>query len=364
MKYFLFISTCVFFIACRSNKTSQPVLVNVTNDIVIPKHYIISKTTETMNIDGKAYESCWKHAPFTKNFIDIEGLKTPKFNTKVKMLWNNDYIYLYAELNEPHIWATLKQRDTIIFYNNDFEIFLDPSGTGAPYGEIEINALNTIWDLQLDKAYRVGGNANFNWNLTNLKSAVQIYGTLNNPKDIDSLWAIEMAIPIKPLMALKPTKATTPKEGEQWRINFSRVEWDHDINNGQYSRKKENNTFLKEYNWVWSNQKVINMHEPEKWGFLQFTNASSSKHIEFIEDIDLAIKQTAYALFRRTKYGDLKYLLNNKQPTKKSILVTYNSTKTLNAFFKKNNSNFSFQLKSPLTNIKYLINQNGTLKKL
>lgn len=31
---------------------------------------------------------------------------------------------------------------------------------------------------------------------------------------------------------------------------------------------------LPEDNWVWSSQNVINMHLPEMWGFIQFSNAS------------------------------------------------------------------------------------------
>ena len=49
-----------------------------------------------------------------------------------------------------------------------------------------------------------------------------------------------------------------------WRVNFSRVNWNHNIDNGKYSRKKnkEESEYLNEFNWVWSSQGVINMHEP------------------------------------------------------------------------------------------------------
>ncbi|CEN48597.1 hypothetical protein CCAN2_1920045 [Capnocytophaga canimorsus] len=50
--------------------------------------------------------------------------------------------------------ATLKERDTVIFHNNDFEIFLDPDNDSHNYYEFEINALNTVWDLFLTKPYR------------------------------------------------------------------------------------------------------------------------------------------------------------------------------------------------------------------
>jgi hypothetical protein len=86
-----------------------------------PQTYVAQKTSETLIIDGKMDESSWKKAKWTNNFIDIEGSKKPIYTTKVKMIWDESYLYFFAELKEPHVWATLKQKDTIIFYNNDFD---------------------------------------------------------------------------------------------------------------------------------------------------------------------------------------------------------------------------------------------------
>ena len=362
MKYLQFILALLTLVSCQQETKTDILSVDVSNDIVTPKNYIVTKTKDEITIDGNANESSWNTTKFSDKFIDIEGVLTPKFDTKVKMLWDDKFLYVYAELNEPHIWGNIKQRDAIIYLNNDFEVFLDPSGTGIGYGEIEINALNTVWDLYLNKPYRIGGKANFEWNLNDLKSAVQVHGTLNNPNDIDSIWAVEMSIPLKPLIGLKNRPKTIPKEGEQWRVNFSRVQWDHDIIDGQYDRKKENGKLLKEYNWVWSNQKVINMHEPEKWGFLQFTEQTSSDGIEFITDEDLDIKQTAFALFRKTRYGDLKKLSENEVGFTQSIEVTYAESKSVNAIFHK--TNFGFEYKLDNTQSTYIINQEGTLRKL
>lgn len=363
MKFFLSILIAIVCISCKNaNQQKVPLLINVTKDIVIPNHYIVTKTKAEIHIDGIANESSWKSALFSKDFIDIEGVIIPKFKTKVKLLWDDDYLYIYSEMEEPHIWGNLKQRDTIIYLNNDFEVFLDPSGTGKNYGEIEINVLGTVWDLFLDKPYRVGGKVNFQWNLNDLKSAVKIHGTLNNPHDVDSLWTVEMAIPLKPLIGLKNKPRTLPKEGEQWRINFSRVQWDYDIIDGKYDRKKENSIYLKEYNWVWSNQNMVNMHVPENWGILQFTEALSSNNIEFIKDEDLQVKQVAFALFRKTRNGNLKHLLENDFGFSQDIKLTYSAGKPLNATFYKTNFGFEFMLKSPNTNKVYIINEQGTLK--
>ncbi len=336
--------------------------VDVTADIVIPKHYIVTKTSEQIIIDRIANESSWQSALFSDSFIDIEGTKTPKFDTKIKMLWDENYLYVYAEMEEPHIWGNLTERDAIIYLNNDFEIFIDPSGRGINYGEIEINALGTVWDLHLDKAYRVGGKANTHWNLNEIKSAVHIKGTLNDPGDIDTLWSVEIAIPIKPLIEFKNKSRFMPVDGEQWRINFSRVQWEHEIINGTYQRKREEGKLLDENNWVWSMQKVINMHEPEKWGILQFSDDSTSENVIFVEDRDMLIKQSAYALFRLTRFGSLKKLLQNDICFTQDIEVKYSEKESLVATFFKTNMGFEFKLKSPLTGKIYIINEEGVLK--
>jgi len=364
MKHLIYIYFGIGLFTCHSQDKAKAIDVSVIESVVTPKHYIVSQTSETLNIDGKASELSWKNANFTDYFIDIEGVKKPKYITKTKMLWDDDFLYVYAELSEPHIWGTLKQRDTIIYYNNDFEVFIDPSQTGIGYGEIEINALNTVWDLYLNKPYRIGGHANFEWNLNELKSAVKIHGTLNNPNDIDSLWTVEIAIPIKPLIALKNRPKSAPKEGEQWRINFSRVQWNHDIIDGRYFRKKEDDIFLSEYNWVWSNQKVINMHEPEKWGVLQFTEKQTLQGVKYIKDEDLLIKQTAFALFRKTRYQGLKYLLDGAQGSKQELNVTISEGNSIKVIFYKTLFGFEYEIKSPITDITYIINQEGTLKAL
>ena len=338
--------------------------IDVTSELVALKSYIVTKTNDFVLIDGNANEVDWKTALYSDPFIDIEGVKKPKYETKIKMLWDEKYLYVFAHMQEEHIWGNLKQRDTIIFFNNDFEVFIDPSGDTRNYGEIEINALGTVWDLLLDKPYRIGGKANIHWNLDELKYAIQIEGTLNNPNDIDSFWTIELAIPMNALIELRNKPRKLPEEGEQWRINFSRVQWQHDISDGKYSRKKENGKFLKEDNWVFSNQGVINMHEPEKWGTLQFTHSRTSNNITLFEDPNAITKQIAYALFRKTRFGSSKDLLNLNGGDIKVIDLKYSETESITATFYKTNFGFEYKLINSDTNTTYIINEEGVLKKL
>jgi len=232
--------------------------------------YVAYRAPGPITVDGKLDDEAWKAAPWSDAFLDIEGDRKPKprQRTRVKMLWDDKCLYIAAELEESHVWATLTKHDSIIFQDNDFEVFLDPDGDNHLYAELEINALNTTWDLLLPKPYKDLGKAIDAWEITGLKTAVHVDGTLNDPRDKDRGWTIEIAWPWEGLAELMDRKVP-PKDGEQWRINFSRVEWEHEIVEGKYRKVKGK----REDNWVWSPQGVINMHRPERWGYLQFSTA-------------------------------------------------------------------------------------------
>ena len=232
-----------------------------------PKGYVAPYTPEPLTIDGALDERAWRAAPWTDDFVDIEGAlrPAPRFRTRAKMLWDSTYLYIGAELEEPHVWATLTKRDTVIFYDDDFEVFMDPNGDNIEYYEMEMNALNTVWDLFLDLPYRDGGHPRDSWDIAGLRTAVHVRGTLNNPADRDTGWTVEIAMPWKALGEFAHRPAP-PKRGDQWRINFSRVEW-HAETSGTTTRRVPG---TKEDNWVWSPQGVVDMHQPEMWGYLQF----------------------------------------------------------------------------------------------
>ena len=247
--------------------------------------YVCYRAGEKMSMDGKATERAWKKAPWTHHFVDIEGAKKPlpRYRTRVKMLWDDEYFYLLAVMEEPHLWATYKQRDSVIFHENDIEVFIDPDGDTHGYYELEINALGTEWDLLLLRPYRDANGAEVaenSWNMPGLRKGIDLQGTLNDPSDKDTGWVVEMAIPWKELERSQQA-GKRPTVGDQWRVNFSRVQWMLDVKNGKYvKRKGEDGKALAEANWVWSPQGVIAMHQPESWGRVQFSKLISGEGVE------------------------------------------------------------------------------------
>lgn len=269
-----------------------------------PLHYVCHKAQGDILLDGVLDDPDWKKALWTEAFTDIEGdLKpAPFYETRVKMLWNDSGLYIAARMEEEHIWALLTERDAVIFYDNDFEIFIDPDGDTHEYYELEINALGTLWDLFLIKPYRDEHSAIDAWDIREIEYAIGIEGTVNDPSDTDSAWTVEMLIPWKNL-AQRAHKPVPPAEYDHWRINFSRVHWETDVVDGKYVKRQK-----PEYNWVWSPQGLIAMHYPERWGFLIFTHLPPDSQTM---DFEIPVYEHAREYLRQLYYLQKQYWMDH-----------------------------------------------------
>jgi hypothetical protein len=239
---------------------------------VYPATYVCYRTVDEIKVDGVAHEQTWQRAHPLSKFVDIEGdtKPAPTWDTRVQMAWDDDFLYLFAFLEEPHVWATLQNRDDIIYRDDDFEIFIDADQDTHNYVEFEFNAFGTLLDLFMVKPYRDGGPMLIEWDAKGIQSAVSISGTINEGNDKDEGWSLEVAIPFN---AIKLRQSEpSPTEGTRWQINFSRVAWDKSWDDESYVKQKnEQGQVMPEHNWVWSPQGIVNMHYPEMWGFMQFS---------------------------------------------------------------------------------------------
>jgi len=231
------------------------------------RRYPCGWATGEITIDGRLDDADWTTAAWSREFVDIEGPSrpAPEYSTRVKMLWDRRCFYIAAQLEERHLSATLTQHDAIVYCDNDFEVFIDPDGDTRDYFEIEVNAYNTVFDLLLRRTYRDGGPALHDWNVAGLRSAVHCDGTLNDPSDVDCGWTVELAIPWEALAEFANTRCP-PDHGDVWRVNFSRVQWPYEVSKGRYVKPPS----ARESNRVWSPQFVIDMHIPQRWGYVTF----------------------------------------------------------------------------------------------
>jgi hypothetical protein len=268
-----------------------------------PHHYVAAYAPQPPVIDGDIDDAVWQKALWTEEFRDIEGALSkrpvPYYKTQAKILWDKDYVYVAANLEEKHIWSYLLKRDEIVYYDNDFEVFIDPNQTAHHYFEFEVNASNTMFDLFLAKPYRdPGGKMLISWDSKGIKHAVKLFGTKNHPADEDKRWTVEMAIPFKDIEAV-------PKDKDIWRMNFSRVEWETDIEDGKYVHKK--NAAGKrqaENNWVWSPTGEINMHCPERWAYVMFSAVPAGGALPalVLPKTELLRRQLWYIYYKQRQY--------------------------------------------------------------
>lgn len=246
-----------------------------------PRRYQCRKVS-ALPVDG-VMGSEWEELPWTDDFVDITGdpALAPRFRTRARMAWSEEFFYVGVTMDEPHVWGTITEKNAVIFEDNDFEVFIDPDGDGLNYYEFEVNALGTIWELSLPKPYGEGGVPILGCNMEELRYAIHVDGTLNDPTDEDRGWSVTVAFPWKELAAYHKNEAAPPVPGDCWKVNFSRVQWKHEIVDGKYVRIPPHGTPLAESlnpeeqehpedNWVWSPQGAVNMHLPLRWGEVEF----------------------------------------------------------------------------------------------
>lgn len=234
----------------------------LTSDIKhLSPDYTAKKISSSITIDGNIYKDVWKNAQWSKRFVDMVDGQPGMYNTQTALLWNDDYLYIAFTAEEPFVEATQTKRDSIVFLENDLEVFIDG---GDCYYELEVNAANTIYevffiwkdaytkgskfdtaqfDVHQQQAYTFGGDydrtgASFwkgthprgvRWAFTNfdmpgLETAVHVEGTLNNNNDIDKGWNLEIAIPWSSLHLLANGKTIPPCNGDVWNMFLGRFQ--------------------------------------------------------------------------------------------------------------------------------------------
>lgn len=137
------------------------------------------------------------------------------------MLWDDRYLYVAFVCEDPDVFGHLVERDSHIWDEGEcVEIFIDPDSDQKDFLEFEFNALATILDLQDYKAY----DTNFDWNMTDIKVATSIDGTINDNSDTDTGWICEIALSFEEMAFCAPTKNFPPQNDDVWRLDLFRYQ--------------------------------------------------------------------------------------------------------------------------------------------
>jgi len=260
-------------------------------------HYICHKTNRAPKIDGKLDDPCWQKAPKSQRFVDLVTGIPGFLDTRMAALWDNRNFYVAYWIEEPNVQARLTERDSFIWTENDVELFIaGPDG----YYEFQINAAATIYEVFYiwQDAYKKGGNfdrpefdlashrvdvlggfqdasrygkhprgrrwAFMDWDFPGLTWAVGVDGTLNDDRDIDRGWTVELSFPWKSMEALAQGRPLPPNNGDMWRMDFSRFEALHCCG----SRVEPGP------GWALNRHGVYDSHIPECFSFVHFSDSA------------------------------------------------------------------------------------------
>ncbi len=332
-----------------------------------PKTYIIYKTDGPLTIDGKLDEKTWQKADWTTDFVNITGdtTRTPPQQTRAKLLWDKNYLYVGIQLKEKNIWATMTKHDAPLYLENACEVFIDPDEDTHHYLEFGINALSTTYDLLVPKPYRDGGHPISAYNIRGLKAEVSIDGKTNDPSSDNVKWTAEIAFPLKALEELNLLdNQAPPKAGDQWRFQLARAERQLTVKGNKYEIKKNPKTDrpLPSRYTSWTPQGLVNLHYPEMWGIVQFSDIiAGNGNDSFNQSKDEQIK---WAL-RNVYYHLKQYYLNNHSYTDEISVLNLDKIKKKAAHFSLtlHATNNTFIASSPGFNndVVWYINQDGKI---
>jgi hypothetical protein len=178
------------------------------------------RATNRIKIDGVLDEVAWEQAEELKDFAVYWQNRKPKTATTARLLWDNEYLYFAADMEDEDLFAKVKDRNGMTWYDDVFELFFKPSADQLAYYEFQVNALNTPLELFLPSR-GAGGYLRFADTRLGMESAVQLRGTLNNWEDKDKGWTVEGRIP---WTAFKATGGR-PKPGDKWRFALCRYDY-------------------------------------------------------------------------------------------------------------------------------------------
>lgn len=260
-------------------------VLNVPTGRASPAYYCY-RVEQPICIDGRLDEQTWKDVPFIE-FHDIADGSAPKYSTRARILWDDNYLYVSFDVEEPNVWAVVGKQigeprqlwevsaeakaKFLLFRDSFLKVFLDPDGDGKNYLEFLINALGNINDVWFGCGSRRTDrqqddfspkNYHLEWDCADLKSAVDIRGTLNNPEDIDKGWSVEMAFPWASLSSFTAGRCP-PAASDTWRAHLGRL---YRIKDG-----------AKPSYWTWPVIGIVDCHQLDRWGFIIFSGDNAVK---------------------------------------------------------------------------------------
>jgi hypothetical protein len=256
-------------------------------------HHTSRRAAEPFPIDGNLEKAVWKNTLRSRRFVDLVSGEPAFFDTRMASLWDDRNLYFAYWLEEPAVRATLTERDSFIWIDNDVELFLDGEDC---YYELEINAFNTVYEVFFvyQDALKRGSRfdtpefdlytrnvdvlsgfqdpgrygkhprgkrwAFMDFDFPGLQTAVRVEGDLNDPATVDRGWTVEIALPWEGLGKLLPSRSFPPAPGDSLRAAFFRFE----------ALRYHHQTIPESVGWALNEHGAYDSHIPENFSWLHF----------------------------------------------------------------------------------------------
>jgi hypothetical protein len=251
------------------------------------------RTSVAPTINGLVDCEPWNRAEWSPRFVDMATGAPGWWDTRAAALWDDEALYVAFRVEEPFVRADLTERDSLIFQENDVELFIDG---GDCYYELEVNARNTLYEVffvwkdsplperpeydpRRRNALTFGGDydrrpesfwrgthprgprwAYLDWDFPGLRSAVHVDGTLNDDTDIDRGWSVTLALPWAGMKELANGRALPPEPGDEWRMFF-----------GRFQKLESAGKEVQPHPaWCWTAHGVYDTHMPERFTRVRF----------------------------------------------------------------------------------------------
>lgn len=219
-------------------------------------------------IDGTADEPIWKTASTIDRFTlpwlkDNERPATT--TTKTRLLWDHDYLYFVAELEDHDLFADITEHDGKTWDNDVFELFFKPADDKPGYFEFQVNAAGTVFDAFIPKKGVDDFEKVKKADTFHLETKVKLRGTLNQRTDRDAGWTVEGRIPWTDFAPA----GGRPAIAETWKFALCRYDFSVDAKEPELSTSAP----LK-------SSETPNFHLVEDYATLKFVGPNSQNAIQ------------------------------------------------------------------------------------
>jgi len=263
-------------------------------------HITARRAREPITVDGDLDKAAWRDVPRSPRFVDMVSGEPAIYDTRVACQWDDTHFYVAYWAEEPYVTATLTERDSFIWIDNDLEFFV---GGDDCYYELEVNAFGTVYEAFFvwQDAMKKGGRfdrpeldlrgpsvdllggfqdasrwgkhprgrrfAFLDFDLPGLQTAVQVDGKINDPGSVDRGWTLELALPWAGLAGLFDGRSLPPAEGATLRCDFSRFE----------ALRVHGRPLPENPGWSLNAHGVYDSHIPECFSVVHFTRKTAGE---------------------------------------------------------------------------------------